>query len=44
MKRSSRGKKSDRALREETDKALRYRATSLPGGDPPWHLHCCFGA
>eukprot|EP00964_Phaeocystis_antarctica_P094606 scaffold61281_cov30-Phaeocystis_antarctica.AAC.1 len=38
MKRSSRGKKSDRALREETDKALRYRtaplacrAATLPG-------------
>lgn len=37
MKRSSRGKKSDRALREESDKALRcaapspHRAATLPG-------------
>ena len=37
MKRSSRGKKSDRALREESDKALRcaapspHRAANLPG-------------
>jgi hypothetical protein len=44
MKRSSRGKKSDRALREESDKALRCRAIPMPGGDPPWHLHCCLSA